>query len=246
MSWRQVSLLSLGFLLGAVVCLSLKPIVNNLREKEVTNPPAPLDESLWSSKSALHSDIDKANERECLVFLGDSITDRVEVGELIEMRGGTVFNRGISGDTTAGVLQRVSRSFPPNVAVCIILIGYNDIKQGGLGEEAAGRIETLVELMVSRYSVAHVVVETIPHSAERATSELSALNRRILGLALKERVSVLNLQEGFCGGAEHFFVDGIHLSPAGVRRRVELEIGHLEIVKPHLAKRMHVHIPVND
>ncbi|AXK48154.1 lipolytic protein [Aliarcobacter trophiarum LMG 25534] len=61
-----------------------------------------------------------------IMMLGDSITDE---GEWSELWGKTVQNRGISGDTTSGVLDRLY-TINPNTKRVFIMIGVNDIMRG--------------------------------------------------------------------------------------------------------------------
>ena len=52
------------------------------------------------------------------------------VNELLSVEGGALLNRGIPGDTTAGLLARLGRSFPTGVALCFLMIGRNDLGRG--------------------------------------------------------------------------------------------------------------------
>ena len=61
-----------------------------------------------------------------IMMLGDSITDE---GEWSELWGKVVQNRGISGDTTSGVLDRLY-TLNPNTKRVFIMIGVNDIMRG--------------------------------------------------------------------------------------------------------------------
>ncbi len=61
-----------------------------------------------------------------IMMLGDSITDE---GEWSELWGEVVQNRGISGDTTSGVLDRLY-TLNPNTKRVFIMIGVNDIMRG--------------------------------------------------------------------------------------------------------------------
>ncbi len=61
-----------------------------------------------------------------IMMLGDSITDE---GEWSELWGKVVQNRGISGDTTTGVLDRLY-TLNPNTKRAFIMIGVNDIMRG--------------------------------------------------------------------------------------------------------------------
>lgn len=62
-----------------------------------------------------------------IVFLGNSITDRVDWNELLGIK--QVHNRGISGDITFGVLERLNEVIEGHPAKVFILIGINDISR---------------------------------------------------------------------------------------------------------------------
>lgn len=82
------------------------------------------------------------------VFLGDSITEGygVSVEECWVTFMPRAVNRGISGDTTAGMLKR----FPAHVIAerperVVIMGGLNDLGEGRFWQEAAQNIQTMCE-----------------------------------------------------------------------------------------------------
>ncbi len=60
-----------------------------------------------------------------VIFLGDSITDEGEWTELLD--NSNIKNRGISGDTTDGVLNRLDEIFKSQPQKVFIMIGINDL-----------------------------------------------------------------------------------------------------------------------
>lgn len=58
------------------------------------------------------------------IFLGDSITDECEWAELL--RNPNVKNRGISGDTTNGILNRLDDLLKSNPKKIFLMVGIND------------------------------------------------------------------------------------------------------------------------
>lgn len=63
-----------------------------------------------------------------IIFLGNSITDGCEWVELLQ--NPKAKNRGISGDTTEGVLYRLNEVTRSNPAKVFLLIGINDLSRG--------------------------------------------------------------------------------------------------------------------
>lgn len=65
---------------------------------------------------------------EDIVFVGNSITDGCEWRELFD--NPHVKNRGISGDTTMGVYDRLGAILPGRPAKIFLMIGINDLSRG--------------------------------------------------------------------------------------------------------------------
>ena len=63
-----------------------------------------------------------------IIFLGNSITDGCEWAELLHNKH--VINRGISGDVTAGILNRLDEITRGKPAKVFLLIGINDLAHG--------------------------------------------------------------------------------------------------------------------
>src|ERR671918_2340509 len=78
-------------------------------------------------------------DQKAVVFLGDSITQGWGGGLGAAFPGVKVANRGISGDTTRGVLIRLREDvLALDPAAVVILIGTNDLDEGATPETIAG------------------------------------------------------------------------------------------------------------
>ena len=67
------------------------------------------------------------NSKKDIIFLGNSITAGVDWNELLQLNNAR--NRGISGDITFGVLERLEEVVEGQPAKVFILIGINDISR---------------------------------------------------------------------------------------------------------------------
>ena len=67
------------------------------------------------------------NDKNCIIFLGNSITAGTDWSELLNMDN--VCNRGISSDITFGVLERLDEITSGKPKKVFILIGINDISR---------------------------------------------------------------------------------------------------------------------
>ena len=78
-----------------------------------------------------------------IVFIGNSITNGAEWSELFPQK--RVKNRGISGDTSGGVYDRLEAIVKGKPAKIFILIGINDISRGIEVETIVQNMKQIVE-----------------------------------------------------------------------------------------------------
>lgn len=96
-----------------------------------------------------------------IVFLGDSITERFRVNEFFQDK--FVINRGISGDTTDGVLARMDESvYALNPSKVFLMIGTNDL---GIGNKEPKyiihNIQKIIEEIKNRCPTTKIYLESI-------------------------------------------------------------------------------------
>ncbi|MEO6993032.1 MAG: SGNH/GDSL hydrolase family protein, partial [Lacunisphaera sp.] len=116
-----------------------------------------------------------------VVFLGDSITqgwgDRL-VPSFPEVH---VSNRGVSGDTSRGVLIRLPEDvLSLNPRAVVLLIGTNDLEEGATPEVIAGNVKLIIESLREHNPAMPVVLCAVfPSSAtkKRPVDQIKRLNR---------------------------------------------------------------------
>jgi lysophospholipase L1-like esterase len=96
-----------------------------------------------------------------IVFLGDSITQDYPVSEFFQ--GQNVYNRGIGGDTTEGILKRLDVSvFELKPKTVVILIGTNDFALlDATPEMVSANIQRIVSLIKAFDPSIHIILESI-------------------------------------------------------------------------------------
>ena len=88
---------------------------------------------------------ERAQDQGAVVFLGDSITQGWGEGLGAAFPGVKVANRGISGDTTRGVLIRLQEDvLALNPTAVVLLIGTNDLEEGATPETIAGNLKLIL------------------------------------------------------------------------------------------------------
>jgi lysophospholipase L1-like esterase len=121
--------------------------------------------NLWTQKrTAWAGQVEK--DQKSLVFLGDSITQGWgdDVGG--SFPGVKVANRGISGDTTRGMLIRLKEDvLALNPTGVVLLMGTNDLEEGADPETIAGNFKLIIaELKKHNPALPIVVCQVFPSS----------------------------------------------------------------------------------
>ena len=116
-----------------------------------------------------------------LVFLGDSITQGWGDNMGNSFPGIKVANRGISGDTTRGVLIRMQGDvLALNPKGVVILIGTNDLEEKASPEVIAGNLKLIIaELKKHNAKMPIILCNTFPSSASkrRPADQIKKINQ---------------------------------------------------------------------
>jgi len=129
---------SIFMMVGAIIIVAIATIVIAILVK--------------ASKVITHWDIlneqyivdNETAETGQIVFLGDSITEGFAVNNFLSSNL-ELYNRGIGGDTTGGILKRLeSNVLAIQPAIIVLLIGINDIHSG---VEVSEIVENLTEIL---------------------------------------------------------------------------------------------------
>ena len=116
-----------------------------------------------------------------LVFLGDSITQGWGDQFRGHFKGVKVANRGISGDTTRGVLIRLKEDvLALNPKGVVLLIGTNDLEEGAAPEIIAGNLKLIIAALKKHNSKMPIILcNTFPSSAskKRPADQIQKINQ---------------------------------------------------------------------
>jgi lysophospholipase L1-like esterase len=153
-----------------------------------------------------------------VVMLGDSL---IEIGiwsELLE--GLSVINRGVSGDDSAGVLQRLSEVLERHPRVICLEIGINDLQQGIPVDRVLDNVRAIVTAAAQTGS--WLILQSVPFVVAGYRPDINpAVNRLNTGLReLSNGAEIgffdLNAIVSYGGAldARNSF-DGLHLNARG-------------------------------
>lgn len=119
-------------------------------------------------------------DQQTVVFLGDSITQGWNDDFQGKFPGMKLANRGISGDTTRGMLLRLADDVLSLKPRCVVmLMGTNDLEEGAEPETIAGNFKLIVaELKKHDPKMPIIVCQVFPssESKKRSSAKIKAIN----------------------------------------------------------------------
>ena len=157
-----------------------------------------------------------------IIFLGNSITNGGEWAELL--RNPHAKNRGISGDTTQGVLDRLSTITKGKPSKIFLLIGTNDLSRGKSMDEIAKNVEKIVERVNPKFN------KFLGHMNRQ--KDIAVLNAKIKAVAARHGVKYIDVYKSLVIPSTdvmnpEYTNDGLHLLGKGYLKWVE-------VLKPYL------------
>ncbi len=136
-------------------------------------------QKLWRERRSVWAQQVDQDQR-AVVFLGDSITQGWGGGLGAAFPGIKVANRGISGDTTRGVLLRLEEDvIAVNPTAIVLLIGTNDLEEGATPEVIASNLKVIIaELERHNARMPIVLCQVFPSSTtkKRPVDQIKAIN----------------------------------------------------------------------
>jgi lysophospholipase L1-like esterase len=179
--------------------------------------------NLWRNRRAKFAR-QSQHDQGAVVFLGDSITqgwgDDFQ-GDFSEIK---TANRGISGDTTRGMLLRLKEDvLKLNPTAVVMLMGTNDLEENAEPETIAGNVQLIIaELKKHNEQMPIVLCQVFPSSAikKRPAAKIKELNR-LCAAAVRgdQQVTVVDTWTLFANAAgdakQEEFPDLLHPNRAG-------------------------------
>ncbi len=230
-------------LLSIIIVLSVLLAILMLRSVEQPDNRTDL-QKYYDSKCQSYSVQNVNLAKGQIVFIGDSITDLYILDDHYADLPLACYNRGIGGDTTAGVLERLKVSLydlaPSHV---VLMIGTNDIN-GSLEEDGIlERYERIIDEINANLPDAQLYcISIIPQNTQieeyshiriaDTTPRIMRTNTGICQLAEEKGAVYLDLFSLIADEDNHlireYSDDGLHLNPAGLSVWTEL-------IKPYLS-----------
>ncbi|SDB62812.1 Lysophospholipase L1 [Flavobacteriaceae bacterium MAR_2010_188] len=161
-----------------------------------------------------------------IIFLGNSITARAQWNELLQCP--MARNRGISGDTTFGILERLDEITEGKPSKIFLLIGINDISRDFPDSLIMKNYKEIVSRIKKESPNTKIYIETIlPVNKSfdvykrhyNKDEHILYINEELRKLALKMDVTLIDIYSEFLDEKNRmdaeFTDEGLHLNEKG-------------------------------
>lgn len=166
------------------------------------------------------------NSNKDVIFLGNSITAGVDWTELLQMPNAK--NRGISGDISFGILERLDEVTEGRPAKVFILIGINDISRNIPDSLIIRNYTLMVQRIKSASPKTKIYFQTLMPVNNEFTQfknhynkdeHILYVNEALRKLAAAEKIILVDLYPHFLNADKKldkkYTVDGLHLNAQG-------------------------------
>ena len=165
-----------------------------------------------------------------IVFVGDSLTEMVQWSEALG--NPRIINRGVGGDNTGRILDRIESIASNKPIKLFIMAGINDLVVD-TPAVAFGRYERIIKTVKRLSPDTRIYIEsTIPvnnsvRETKRRNNDVSAINDMLMRLANPdEKIEWIDVRPALVDGQGNlnsaFTFDGLHLNGDGIKRWMEV------------------------
>lgn len=154
-----------------------------------------------------------------IIFLGDSLTDNNEWAESFES---SIANRGIGGDTTAGVLFRLKEVTNREPEKIFLMIGINDLVNGIPKEKIIDNYSLIIERIRKETPETKLYVQSVLPINKKLSyykvknTDIESINKKLAKISKTNNASYVDLYPLFVDSTgelnKTWTIDGVHLN----------------------------------
>jgi predicted alpha-1,2-mannosidase len=157
-----------------------------------------------------------------IIFLGNSITDNCEWSELFS--NPSIKNRGIGGDDTDGILERLSEVISSKPSKIFIMIGTNDLAYGKTIDHVVSNYHKIVDSIQTLSPDTKIYIQSILPTEDaihftRKNSDIIKINEELMELASEKNTEYIDLFSLFATADNKlnldYSIDGLHINGKG-------------------------------
>lgn len=172
------------------------------------------------------------NSDKDIIFLGNSITDYTDWNELLEIKEAR--NRGISGDISFGILERLDEITEGKPAKVFILIGINDIARNIPDSVLVDNYKKMITRIKKESPKTRIYFNTLlpvnntfpAKNHFGRDGQIAFVNNALIQLCSTEKVTAIDIHPKFLDADKRldkkYTYDGLHLNAAGYKLWAEL------------------------
>jgi len=166
-----------------------------------------------------------SSSKNTIYFLGDSLTDDCEWNELLS--NNNIKNRGINGDSTQGVLNRLNQITPSKPQKIFIMIGINDLLGNIETNIILDNYQKIIQTIRTDSPKTKIYIESIlPINFELdktkrpvTNQNISDFNNKLKDFSNNSNIFYIDLYSKFLDSSnqldKQYTLDGIHLNGQG-------------------------------
>lgn len=179
------------------------------------------------------------NSTEDVIFLGNSLTAYTNWNELLGLPNAR--NRGISGDTSYGILERLDEVIEGKPAKIFLLVGINDISRNvpaRLILENFGKMISRIKSGTPETEIYFQTILPVNNTFTRYKNHynkddiIHSVNEGLKIIAEKEQITLINLHPHFLDNENRldkkYTEEGLHLNAAGYNLWAKILFPHLK------------------
>src|SRR5687767_13142057 len=168
------------------------------------------------------------NSKKDIIFVGNSITQGIDWAELLQNKHAR--NRGISGDITYGVLERLREITEGQPAKVFVLIGINDIEHNIPDSLIVNNYRRIIRQIKAESPRTKIYFHTLlPVNNEftqfkkhyNKDEHIAFVNMELKKITAEENVTLIDLHPHFLDASnkldKRYTVDGLHLNAEGYK-----------------------------
>lgn len=194
---------------------------SNLLGREEKQP----EMTYWLNRQELFESLPK--DSNSIVFLGNSLTQNFELAEFFPNY--KIKNRGINGDVSAGILNRLKSITALHPNKIFIEMGINDLGTGVSNDSILKNYRSLIDILQRECKSTKIYMQStfpVENSAsryptfcnERVNAQVVKLNTSLQELAIEKKITFVNVYPELELNGQlnpKYSVDGIHLNGSG-------------------------------
>jgi len=162
------------------------------------------------------------NTKNEIIFLGNSITDGCEWSELFQ--NPNIKNRGIGGDDTDGIIERLSEVTSSKPSKIFIMIGVNDLAYGKDVNYIISNYYSIIDSIQTVSPNTNIYIQSVLPTEDaihttRKNTDIMKINEKLQALAAEKGATYVDIFSIFATPENKlnldYSIDGLHINGQG-------------------------------